>query len=147
MQKKPVQQINNNCTLVVDGRDITDTCYVHYNEDQRYAELPLLAIAKALGAKVKWKNENVALIKTVRKGKVYTLDIQAKTLCEDAVFDVFIPAPSSTVLCSYYREDYQEYMIDHLTITTFLINGFGARTVLDHNNRTVEIRTGETGDA
>lgn len=43
-----------NCKLIVDGKDITEGNYVYINHEQSNAELPVIAIVKALGGKVEW---------------------------------------------------------------------------------------------
>ncbi|MBQ7005444.1 MAG: hypothetical protein IJN68_03335 [Clostridia bacterium] len=43
----------NNCTLIVNGKDISDSTYVRINYEAENAELPVLAVFKELGADVK----------------------------------------------------------------------------------------------
>ncbi len=49
---------DNNCKLIVKGKDITTQCYVHIDENNRGAEIPITAIAIELGAKVEWKDSS-----------------------------------------------------------------------------------------
>ena len=43
-----------NCRLIVNGTDITDGNYVYIDHENCTAELPVIAIAKALGADIQW---------------------------------------------------------------------------------------------
>lgn len=43
-----------NCRLIVNGNEITETNYAYINQDAKNAELPVVAIIKALGGTVEW---------------------------------------------------------------------------------------------
>ncbi len=52
-REAPKADGENNCTLIVNGKEITESTYVRINYDDRNAELPVLAIFRELGADIK----------------------------------------------------------------------------------------------
>ena len=63
----------NNCTLLVNGKDITHKTYVRMDKETGVTEVPLLAMLSELGAKYYWQNEHVVVI-TYEEEK-YIMDI------------------------------------------------------------------------
>ena len=54
-------QLQNNCRLIVKGKDITEGNYVRIIEEHQMAEIPLTAVMEALGAEVKRKGETMMM--------------------------------------------------------------------------------------
>lgn len=54
-------QLQNNCRLIVKGKDITEGNYVRIIEEHQMAEIPLTAVMKELGAEVEWKGKKVTI--------------------------------------------------------------------------------------
>ena len=63
----------NNCTLLVNGKDITHKTYVRMDKETGVTEVPLLAILSELGAKYYWRNEHVVVI--TYEEETYEMDI------------------------------------------------------------------------
>lgn len=74
------KDMNKNCKLIVNGKDITSGNYVKLNYEYHYAELPLTLVMKALGAKVEWQSNTTAMI--TFGGKDYILDTTKDSLIE-----------------------------------------------------------------
>lgn len=49
-----VAEVENNCKLIVNGKDITEGNYVKIDYENQQAEIPVLAICRELGADIKW---------------------------------------------------------------------------------------------
>lgn len=81
----PYASITHDARLVVNGKDITEGNCASFQEyhNGMEVEIPLLAVVKALGAKVKWQSETVVAVKY--KGETRIFDTS-----EDG-FGVFIP--------------------------------------------------------
>ena len=81
----PYASIKHDARLVVNGKDITEGNCASFKEyhNGMEVEIPLLAVVKALGAKVKWQSETVVAVKY--KGETRTYD----TSKDD--YGVFIP--------------------------------------------------------
>lgn len=87
-------KMNNYCTLMVNGNDITAGNHVRLNYEHRYAELPLTVVVKELGAKVEWEDKTKA--KITFGGKDYILDTTKGSLVESgSTFNVLMVAPGS----------------------------------------------------
>jgi hypothetical protein len=108
------------CKLIVNGKDITEDNYVKLHKEQRYAELPLVAIMQALGADVDWKTEEIAEL-TLYETK-YVLDIRNNSLVvedggNDFKYNIITPPPGSSV---QYKTMERELIIEHIVIRDLL---------------------------
>lgn len=119
--------MNNNCTLVVNGRDITDGVYVYLNTDNYDVEIPLTAVMKELGANVEWKDEHTVAIE--HNGDEVVIDIT------EEAFGIPLP-PGAT---HYARNIVDGEIIIDSTSVNGLIRWMGAYVRIDYENRIVEI--------
>lgn len=58
---RKVKEWQNNCRLIVNGKDITSENYVHLVEEYQEVEIPVTAVMKELGAEVEWKGKKVTI--------------------------------------------------------------------------------------
>lgn len=99
----------HDCTIVVNGVDISDDCYAKYNGYTNEEQLPLLAIAEALGLEVEWKSNEIIYIKSDDKKMI--LDITEQTLIEEN--------GGYNLLGSFGSESYFE-VVDNEVIVDFI---------------------------
>ena len=66
----------SNCTLLVNGKDISTQTYVYCSDD--YFEIPVVAIIKELGGTVTWTGKYTAIIE--HDGQSFILDTSADTV-------------------------------------------------------------------
>lgn len=112
----PTQNILNtegdkvsNCTLIVNGNDITEKNYVKINED--YAELPFIAIMIALGAEIFWQSTDI--VEVIYNAKNYILNTTECTFIEMGKnINLFSPPPGGT---RYYKTLENEFILDSVT--------------------------------
>ena len=128
--------MGNNCQLIVNGKDITENVYVHLNLEQRYAELPLTAVAKALGASVKWEKATRATIKF--DGKKYVLDTAKNSLYDRETNANLIALPPGTPHAAYYQVRDGEFIVDSDTMWGFVYL-MGARIKINFDERIITI--------
>ena len=129
--------MNNDCKLIVKGKDITSENYINLNYEKHYAEIPLTAVMKELGAKVEWQSNTTAEI--TFDGKNYTLDTTKGTLIEEgSSFNVLTVAPGSTHGI-FYQVIGDEFIIDSDSAKMLIINIMGAKINIDYNNKIVSI--------
>ncbi len=87
-------EVIDNCTLIVNGKDITKGNYARINHTKHYSEIPFTAVIQELGAKVEWENDTKATI-TFDENK-YLLDITEGTLVkkwDSHKLNLITPAP------------------------------------------------------
>ena len=134
------ENMNKNCRLLVNGKDISSENYVFLNHDDGYADLPLTAIAEALGASVEWKDETTATI--AHKGKQYILDTEQYFLREkneNSVED-FLLIPPGAVNVVRGRIIGDDFVISNVVIRRF-ITRLGAKISIDYDASIVYIDT------
>ncbi len=125
--------------LIVNGKRIVVSNYIKLNYVHRYAELPLTAIMKELGAKVEWQSKTTAKITFGEKG--YILDTTKGSLIEIGnSFNVLVVAPGSKHDV-FYRVVDNEFVIDSDSAKLLLINIMGAKISIDYDHRIVTIDT------
>lgn len=117
----------SNCTLLVNGKDITSGNYVKINYQHQNTELPLLAILEELGADIQWKDANTVMIKY----KETTFDID--TANED--FGLPIPPGTTKAIRQIVNN---EILIDGTSVQG-LLNIMGAKIEIDYNSSVVSI--------
>lgn len=87
----------NNCTLIVNGKDITQTTSVYYSGGNSIY-LPFVAIMKNLGGIINWKSESYAEIEFF--DDVYILDLELHLICnKDTKEPLFIYPPGGGYCC------------------------------------------------
>lgn len=131
------KEMDNECRLIVKGEDITAENYVKLNYDYRYAELPLIAIVRALGAEVEWQNKVTAIIKF--EGKDYILDTTKGTLIEvGGSFNMLAVSPGSRH-GTHYQVIENEFVIDSDSAKLLINNIMGATIKINFDEKIVEI--------
>jgi hypothetical protein len=131
------KNMDNNCKLIVKGKDITSGNHVSLNYENRYAELPLTVVMKELGAKVEWQGQTTA--KITFGGKDYTLDTIKGTLVEvGGTFNVLMVAPGTTHGI-FYQVIGEEFIIDSDSAKMLIINMMGAKISIDYDKKIVSI--------
>ena len=123
--------------LIVKGKEITITNQSKLNYEHHYAELPLIAIMKELGAKVEWQGKTTA--KITFDGKDYFLDTAKGSLVEKgSTFNMLVVAPGSKHGV-FYRTVGNEFIIDSDSAKMLLVNKLGVKISVDYNDRIVNI--------
>ncbi len=121
-------------TLLVNGKDISKSSHVMLHYD--YADLPLVATLKALGAEVTWKSETKATIK-INEIK-YTLDLSDCSLTyskNGQKIDCIFAFPGGT---RFTEVRSQELIIDSRTFRHALIK-MGYDIKIDYQNCKIEV--------
>lgn len=136
MSSKDVQNMNNNFTLIVDGRDISLHTSLSINYEKQYAELPLLAISEALGGEVKWVNEKK--VKIVFNDTQYILNPTQKTLKKEKDSFNIINVPPGTNHGGYYQICDKEFIVDSDSLCYF-VNLLGAKITIEYDTAVVTI--------
>jgi hypothetical protein len=127
---------NNNCRLIVNGRDITSETYVRINYEYQNAELPIIAILKEFGAEVEWKDQTIVNI--TYKGYDFVLDTVKGTFTQvgDDLNAFEIP-PGTKHAVSYRIGD--EFVIDNNSSWDLIVNFMGAKIDIDYEAGVIEI--------
>lgn len=137
------EDINNNFRLIVNGDDVPHNNSVSINYEKQYANLPLIAILKALGGKVNWINEEKVTI--LFNDTSYILNPMKKTLKKEGEAFNIIAVPPGTGHGGYYQLSDQEFIIDSDSLRYF-INLLDAKITVDYNNSVVKIETQNLSD-
>lgn len=127
--------------LIVKGKEIAVANHIKLNYEHHYAELPLTAIMKELGAKVEWQSKTTA--KITFDGKYYLLDTTKGSLIEIGnTLNILVVAPGSKHGV-FYRVVDNEFIIDSDSAKLLLINIMGAKISVDYDHRIVNINTAQ----
>lgn len=129
--------MKNNIRLIVKGKDITSDNFVNLNYECHYAELPLTAVLKALGAKVEWKKQTIA--KITINNKDYILDTNRASLVEAGdKINLLVVAPGSNhgVKSQVINN---EFVIDSDSVKLFIVNMIGAKIEINYNEKIINI--------
>lgn len=123
----PNAYVTHDARLVVNGKDITEGNSVSFKEyhNGMEVEIPLLAVVKALGAKVKWQSETVVAVKY--KGETRIFDTS-----EDG-FGVFIPIGGVVIR----RIENGDLIFDLNSIEGILEEDYNVTVKVDEENYTV----------
>lgn len=123
--------------LIINGQEVLPRPYVRFNDEFRYAEIPLTLIAREWGAKVEWQGSSTAQI--TYDGTVYDLDVVHGTLTRptDSV-NIFSVPPGSThgAFCQVVDG---ELIVDSDTAWYFITGILGATMTVDLDERVVRI--------
>ena len=130
------KEATNSCQLIVNGTDISADNYVYLHYDDKYADLPFIAIMKALGATVEWKSENTVQISY--KENIYFLNIQEPSLVEQSN-SINLIAPSMAFMnhC-YYRFVDNEALINS-NIIYYFFNEIDISMSIDFDSSVINI--------
>lgn len=130
--------------MVIDGNEIECRGYLVINESERFAELPVFTIMKALGADIEWLDESSVLI--TYHDKEYLLDIPNICLSEKGIIGNYIaPPPGSSEGC--YEFDGDEFVVGDIAFSYFL-KEINVKLTIDYDNLIVYIESsqGESDD-
>ena len=129
--------MKSDCQLIVRGNNITAGHYVSINYEERYAELPLVAVMEELGAKVKCQDETT--VKISYKCKDYILDKTRGTLTEVGdTHNIFLIPPGGNHGV-YYRVVDNEFIIDSDSAKLLINNRMGAKLRINYDEGVVNI--------
>jgi len=70
--------------LIINGKDVTENCYVGYDWKYQQAKLGVIAVLQELGVELNWQSESVASISI--NGDLYILNLNEKTLKGPSIF-------------------------------------------------------------
>lgn len=104
--------------IFFDGQQIISDAILEYSTEYSTVEIPLLAMLRALGFELEWKNE--FMVEIQQKEKRYSLDVTQKTLSEE--FDDFnyLLMPPGDSYQPIFRTDKKEIYVDNRSIFYFL---------------------------
>lgn len=128
--------LKSNCTLVVNGKDISDDAYVYLHSEEQYAELPLVAILEELGASFEWKYSKSANVSY--NGKTYNLYIEENSLTELDENDNFIAFPPDATHPACHSIAGEDYLVDSSSALAFWEEA-GVTMTIDYENSTIYI--------
>ena len=104
-----------NGILYVNDRIVDENVSLFYRENSSYSKLPLVKLFKALGADVKWVDNNTAEI--LFDGKKYTLSLLNKTLYKEEDASINLIALKAGGVIEYEKLE-QELILDSASIKT-----------------------------
>ena len=134
---KEDEQVQSQHKMIIDGNELDCHDYLKIHESERFAELPVIAIMKALGADIKWLNKTSVLI--TYHSKEYLLDISNNSLSERGKYRNFIALPPG-VSEGCYIFDQDEYVVGSDSFIEFL-KFIGVKLTIDYDNSTVYIES------
>ena len=120
--------LENYCILIVNGTELSGTYYVYYYENTLDVEIPLIAVAKELGATVEWKNNTI--ISFTYNDEEYLLDISEPS------FGLPQP-PGSTHYCRKITEN--DIIVDDTSVSG-IIRWLGGRITFNSKDNVIEIK-------
>jgi hypothetical protein len=121
-------KMDNNCKLIVRGKDMPSGIYVKINYERRDAEIPITAIMKELGAKVEWQD----------KTKVKIAFGDHDRILDTAQQDFGLPRPPGST--HYFRQVIgNEVIIDSTSATGLIVYWMGAKISIDYDKNFVSI--------
>lgn len=126
----------NNCKLIVNGKDISNKYYVHMYINEKYAELPLIAIMKELGATENWKNSTIVHFQY--DNTTYILNTEKNSVRREGKTWNFIAPPPGTPGGQNITNIPNEYMISDSCIR-FLLIELGFDIKIDYNQAIIYI--------
>lgn len=129
-------EMEKNCKLVVNGRDITAESYVRIDYEKHYAEIPFIAVVTNLGAEFKWKNSKVAII--TLNNKEYILNLNKKSLITNGSTFNIIDLPPGTKHGAFFKKFDDEIVIDSDSIAHFIYL-IGARIMVNYDTSIISI--------
>lgn len=129
-------QMTNLC-LSVNGNTIKKNDCVMIHKDERFAEIPLIAVLKELGATVVWKNQFVAQI--TYNDINYTLSTNENSLIEDgSKKGNLIAPPPGTPHKPVFKVIDNDFVVDTHSLGRFF-KLIGVEILIDYENALVDI--------
>lgn len=134
----PSSETSPMCRLVVDGRDITSSCYVNFKEAEAPLEgyggsfeLPVLAIMRALGSQITY-GEDPSIINIAYNGNTYELNTEECVLTpQGSRADLLILAPGGRSSIRYMRGG--DLIVSNELLSYFL-GRLGYRIMIDQES-------------
>jgi len=134
-QGKDIEKINYK--LIVDGEVILTEDVVYMHLEERYVELPFLAILNKLGATINWENQTTARIEL--NDRIFILNAERQSLYEEGVpIDWLSPPPGGGFKTYASLFDY-EYVIDNYRSVRFIEHICSRKITIDYKSSTVVI--------
>lgn len=118
----------DNCRLVVNGKDISDSLHIKMKAQYNNTEIPLLAILKELGAQVQWKDSAVVIVQF--KDSAFEIDTEKEQ------FGILIPPGTRQAVRKVVEK---EIIIDSNSVEGFLLYNTGAVISIDYEKAIISI--------
>lgn len=118
----------NNCSLFVEGKELSHLHYVRINHQDNNTEIPIIAVLEQLGASVLWKDKNEVTIEY--NGNCTTID----TLEDD--FGIPIPPGTTGAVRQIVNN---EIIFDGWSVRGLLRNLMGAEIIVDYDSSIINI--------
>ena len=133
------EMYNNNCTLIVNGKNVTNDNYVHLNQEKKYAEIPLITVLENLDIQVEWKSQSIAHF--FIGDKEYELNTTLGTLIEVGGSSNIFKIPPGAEHGLYYNGIGENFVIDSdsSAVVFYLLNAivdinYETSTIIISNN-------------
>ncbi|MBQ9106309.1 MAG: hypothetical protein IJY56_00295 [Clostridia bacterium] len=121
------------CRLIVNGKDITEGNYVKMFAEYRQEHLPVLAIAKELGAQIEWQSETQVTLSY--NGKSHTLDAKASN------FGILIKPGTQNGVRKFINND---FIMEYDSVSEIILKTLGASYSPNYPQRTITISNVQT---
>ena len=131
------QKIGIQGELVVNRTKITDQKIFIFNHE-KFANLPVISVMKALGAEVVWMKDNIANI--TYNGKTYQLDTTKNYLREGETVRNYIAVPPGTSHGVCYQVINGDYFVDSDSMGAFF-KAINVEVIIDYDNLVVYIES------
>lgn len=118
----------DNCRLVVNGKDISDSLHIKMKAKYNNTEIPLLAVLKELGAQVQWKDSAVVTVQF--KDSAFEIDTEKEQ------FGILIPPGTRQAVRKVVEK---EIIIDSNSVEGFLLYKTGAVISIDYEKAIISI--------
>ena len=119
----------NNCTLIVNGKDLTSSTYVYLHRDIKEAELPLTVILQELGADLRRLDDTIIVVKFGDSEQIIVISL----------FDFGLPqTPGSRLFVRKIVNN--EVIMDKTSATIYIVHWMGAEMTINYEDRIIEIK-------
>ena len=125
------------CRLIIGGRDVSDACPAVFCDELGYAELPLTAVLRELGATVVWQEESLAQVWI--HGEEYCLHAAEGTMYRAGDSVNLLAAAPGSEHGTVYRRTEGELMIDSDSAKWLIVHVIGAAMRVDPTEQAVYI--------
>ena len=123
--------------IFVNQVEITNQSSTIFNHD-KFANLPVISIVKALGAEIIWAADNIANI--TYKGKIFQLNTTENYLREGEHMRNYIAAPPGLTHSVCYQTIDGDYFVDSDSMKAFF-NAIQVKMTIDYDNLVVCIQS------
>ena len=129
--------VENNYKLIVKGKEIHTKYFIDFNDELKYAELPLTTIMQELGATIIWQDDSWAQIWL--NGEEYCLNATAGIMNKAGETVIVLSVAPGSRHGSIYRAVDGEFIIDSDSAKLLIVNIVGATMRVDAVERIVYI--------